>query len=289
MIQEIPSPAKQGHIFTGWVIESTGEPFYQSTPITQDLTVKATYEAMESTEEVHIDSFALTDQQPDLSFDITSSGMTADQVKGALTLSIKDNTDPVELAVTDDGDGTFTVKAKDGFTPGASYEMTLGEGMTFTGKDSRYKKVAFTIHKEEVDNLKFKDSVIFIEDTENLDYMITDDEGNDIELVEVLDMPIIHDNTVKQYTSGFFQGSTPKGLKAGDIVCIYTGTDPREKDYTKDIDDNGTVAYVRITDKTDYGFKYFEALGEEDIVDLLQIPDSIFLIRLNSCQQVTVQ
>lgn len=275
VIQEIPSPAKQGHIFTGWVIESTGEPFYQSTPITQDLTVKATYEAMESTEEVYIDSFALTDQQPDLSFDITSSGMTADQVKGALTLSIKDNTDPVELAVTDDGDGTFTVKAKDGFTPGASYEMTLGEGMTFTGKDSRYKKVAFTINKEEVDNLKYKDSVIFIEDTDSLNYMMLDDEGNIVETVEVLDMPIIHDNTVNQYTSGCMANSAVRDLKAGDIVCFYTGTDPREKDYTEDIDDNGTVAYVRITDRTDYGFKYFEALGEEDIVDLLQIPDSI--------------
>ncbi len=275
VMQVIPSPAKQGHIFTGWIIESTGEPFYQSTPIKQDLTVKATYEAIGSTEEVHIDSFALTDQQPDLSFDITASGMTADQVKGALNLSIKDNTDPVELAVTDDGDGTFTVKAKDGFTPGASYEMTLGEGMTFTDKDSRYKKVAFTIHKEEVDNLKFKDSVIFIEDTDSMSYMMLDDQGNIVETVEVLDMPIIHDNTVNQYTSGCMANSAVRDLKAGDIVCFYTGTDPREKDYTEDIDDNGTVAYVRITDKTDYGFKYFEALGEEDIVDLLQIPDSI--------------
>lgn len=280
VIQEIPSPAKKGHVFTGWIVESTGETFYQSNPVTQDLTVKATYEAMESTEEVYIDSFALTDQQPDLSFDITAAGMTAEQVKGALTLTVKDNSDPVELSVTDDGDGTFTVKAIEGFTPGASYEMTLGEGMTFTDKDSRYIKVAFTIHKDESDNLKFKDSVIFIEDTEELAYMMTNEDGIAMQRVEILEMPIIYDETAVQYLTGYTIDDSPyaeitDGLEAGDIVCFYTGTDPRERDYTTNTYENEAAAYVRIVEQITRDTYTFEALGEDDLVDLLKIPDTV--------------
>jgi len=49
----------------------------------------------------------------------------------AITLTPKDGSDPVKLKV--EGTGPYTVSAAEGFTPGASYELTLPKGLNFIG------------------------------------------------------------------------------------------------------------------------------------------------------------
>ena len=135
--KEIPSPAKEDYIFTGWVDEN-GNDFYPLAPVMSDMTLTAVYAPVESNEQVQIDSFALTEQSPDLSFSLSGNFASADEVKSNLIFLAKDGWESVELQVTDNGDGTWTVKAVNGFRPGGSYELTLGDGLTFTDKDARY-------------------------------------------------------------------------------------------------------------------------------------------------------
>ena len=63
IMQEIPSPGKEGEIFIGWKT-ADGADFYQTEPVTGDMTLYAQYVPVESAEQVYIDSFALTDQRP---------------------------------------------------------------------------------------------------------------------------------------------------------------------------------------------------------------------------------
>ena len=165
IMQEIPSPGKDGEIFVGWQKED-GSDFYQTEPVTGDMTLRAVYEPMDPAEQVYIDSFALTDQKTDLEIGITAPGKTAEQVKAAITLLTKDGSDPVDLVVADNGGGRFTVYADGGFRAGGTYEMTLGEGLTFTDRDERYRTVALTFAKEEEDNIAFDPDVVFIQDTD---------------------------------------------------------------------------------------------------------------------------
>jgi len=168
IMQEIPSPGKDGEIFVGWQKED-GTDFYQTEPVTGDMTLRAVYEPMDPAEQVYIDSFALTDQKTDLEIGITAPGKTAEQVKAAITLLTKDGSDPVDLVVADNG-GSFTVHADGGFRAGGTYEMTLGEGLTFTDRDERYRTVVLTFAKEEEDNIAFDPDVVFIQDTDEYSY-----------------------------------------------------------------------------------------------------------------------
>lgn len=121
--KDIPSPAKDGYIFTGWVDEE-GNNFYPLAPITDNMVLTAVYEPVESNEQIHIDSFALTDQEEDLTFSLDGDFASADDVKENLTLLAKDGWESVELEVTGSG-GKWTVKAKNGFRPGGSEEPRI--------------------------------------------------------------------------------------------------------------------------------------------------------------------
>ena len=273
--KEIPSPAKEDYIFTGWVDEN-GNDFYPLAPVMSDMTLTAVYAPVESNEEVQIDSFALTDQSPDLSFSLSGNFASADEVKSNLTFLAKDGWESVELQVTDNGDGTWTVKAVNGFRPGGSYELTLQDGLTFTDKDARYRTVAFTIYQEEEDTLNYNPCVLFYQDTWYLDYNL--DDGT---TVEVLDIPILSNDENTDPITGTFEQVplTTFSPQAGDIVCIYETTDPRERDYTQQDYTDDATAFIRITEVTDgsdYKNRYFfESLNEDDLDEVLWMPDTI--------------
>src|SRR5699024_9806239 len=98
IMQDIPAPAKDGEIFIGWK-KSDGSDFYQSEPVTGNMTLTAAYEPVGPAEEIYIDSFALTEQQTDLEIGVTAPDMSAEQVREAIDLLAKDGSDPVELVV----------------------------------------------------------------------------------------------------------------------------------------------------------------------------------------------
>ncbi len=280
--QEIPSPGKEGEVFIGWQKED-GADFYQTEPVRGDMTLRAVYEPMEPAQQVYIDSFALTDQKTDLEIGITAPGKTAEQVKAAITLLTKDGSDPVDLVVADNGGGGFAVHADGGFRAGGTYEMTLGDGLTFTDRDARYRTVALTFAKEEEDTIEFDPDVVFIQDTDDYSYYINVPDSNR-EFVPVLDIPIYADGSA-EVTTGSMQITTnpiPEDipafdtyLEAGDIVCVYENVDPRERDYTQDLYEDDSVAYIRVTSVSVPWAFQFESLSEEDMDEVVFMPDTI--------------
>ena len=114
----------------------------------------------------------MLDQSPNLSFEIQKISDNAGDVYESTVLTVMDGTDPVELDITDNGNATFTVKAKGGFREGSSYRLTLGEGYIFDGKAESVRTANFNIEKDEVYNLVLNDDIIYIQDTDEISYKI---------------------------------------------------------------------------------------------------------------------
>lgn len=166
----------------------------------------------------------------------------------------------------DNGDGTFTVYAPEGFSEGASYELTLGDGLTFVEKDAMFRTAYFIIEKAEANNLKYNPDMIFIQDTEEMQYTI------DGQMVDVLQTALLSNDEGAEPITGSFPKSTAD-LDAGDVVCIYQTEDPRDRDYTTNNYENDAMAFIEITGVD--GEKYqFRSLNEENAEKVLAMPDS---------------
>lgn len=262
---ELPTPAKDDYVFVNWTMEN-GETYYPLTEVVSaDMTLTAVYEPVESKEQLNITSFSLDNQKPDVSFAVTGLS-SIDDVKANITVLPKDGSDPVPVDVSDNGDGTFRVYAPDGFNAGASYELTLGDGLTFVDKDAMFRTAYFIIEKAEADNLKYNPDMIFIKDTEEMKYTIGGEE------VDVLQSALLSNDEGTDSIEGSFPMSTQK-LEQGDIVCIYQTEDPRNRDYTQDDYENDAMAFIEITG-VDGDTYQFQSLDEEDSEEVLAMPDS---------------
>ena len=277
------------------MVKESGQTFYQSEPVTSDLTLTATYQAIEPTEQLYIDSFALTEQDPALELRVSAPGMMAEQVKAALTLLTKDGSDPVELIVTAQGGNLFGVKADGGFRPGGTYELTIGDGLTFAKEDGSlyedyYRTVALTFTKQEEDTIQFSDDVIFLQHIDTYHYYLDPTASYpDGRSLTVLEIPIYASGeaeitTGRISTIDFDSPLSNLDLQVGDVVCVYETVDPRNRDYTQDLYEDDAIAYIRITDievggieggYTTPSFYYFESLGEEDLDEVVLLPDTI--------------
>ncbi len=264
---EIPNPAKDGYIFVQWVKEDGSVYYPHSDVVEADMTLTATYEEMEPNQELNITSFSLKDQPTDVSFTVQGSVSTADEVKALFTLMPKDGSDPVAVEVRDNQDGTFTIYAPGGFNPGASYELTLADGLNFADKESMFRTAYFMIHKDEVDNLQYNPDLIFIQDTDEMNYTVNG------ETVPVLESALVSNDESQAPIQGSFT-MTGGSLPAGDMVCIYENTDPRDRDYTQDAYWHDAVAYIRITEVNGTTYQ-FESLNEEDTQQVLAMPATI--------------
>ena len=268
--RDIPSAVKNDAIFIGWK-KSDGSVFYKGDKVKGDITLVATYQEMDKNESVlHIDSYAITDQEPDISFDVIGDYASVQEVKENITLIPKDGKAPVEIEVKKNSKGSFNIGAKEGFTPGGAYALTLKQGLDFCDKEPTIRTVNFTIIKEEKDDLFYNEDLIFIKDTDEMTYSI---EGNS-EMLAVLEVALLvtdssSDNTVK----GSFNMSH-RTLNVGDIVCIYENVDPRERDYTQNTYEDDSVAYIRIAGVEENTY-FFENLDNEDLDDVFMMPDSI--------------
>ncbi len=264
---EIPAPAKDNYIFVNWTLED-GSTYYPLTEIVSgDIKLKAVYEPVPYKEQLNITSFSLEDQNPDVSFDIVGNFESVADVKANITVLPKDGSEPVEVEVEANGDGTFKVYAPDGFNEGASYELTLGDGLYFKDKEEMFRTAYFIIAKGKVDTLQYDDDVIFIQDTPEMKYSISG------KTVDVLETALLSNDESKNAITGNFEMSGQK-LEEGDIVCIYETTDPRNRDYTKSDYQDDAMAFISITAVSGSTYS-FESLNEEDADEVLAMPDSI--------------
>ncbi len=236
-------------------------PFYSDDPVTGNTDVYAKYQKMGSTEELNLTSFAQMDQSPEISFNIKKvSGNIASSE--AVTLAVKDGSDPVMLDISDvDGDGIYTVSAPQGYNEGCSYELTLADGWVFDGKEESIRTAAFSIAMDEVENLQMNDDILYIKDTDTLTYNV----GG--KTYDVLTSDQVTDD------GGTFVYDLASTLKTDDILCIYVGVKPTERDTKKGSELLDPATYVKVS-KINGNTVIFAGLDENDQYELYNTPDN---------------
>lgn len=274
-LESLPAPYKDNSIFLGWYTDSGYKnKFTEKTSVYSNLTLYAKYSGIEIEEEFFEDSFTLVDQDPSLSFVINSkdTSVPADSVKNGLTLTIEDGSEAVNLIVTGNN-GTYELSASEGFIEGATYTLTLDDSrLSFKDKDSNIRKCSFTIAKEEIYNITFNEEMIYIPSSE-----ITDITMNGTRIDE-LSVPIV--SMSSEYSgdftaSGAFIYHGSRDLKAGDVLCIYSGNLPQVPEAGGDdshyMDDN--IAYITVDKVTGSVENQTVYYADADARDVLFIPD----------------
>lgn len=241
-------------------------PFYAENPVTENMKVYAKYQEMGSTEELNFTSFAQMDQSPDISFRIKRvSGNISPE--SAAALIVKDGSDPVVLEITGpDAEGFYTVKAPEGFRRGSSYELTLAEGWVFDGKDETIRTAAFSIAMEEVAKMRMNDAIIYIKDTDTIDYEVDGNIYAELTTNEVTDLG-------GEINYGASDVSQFTDIEYDDILCVYVGVHPLERDPKTSEENMAPSVYVKVTGIKD-GTVSFAALEKDDQVRMYDIPDN---------------
>ena len=241
------------------------QPFYAENPVTSDMKVYAKYEDMGTGETLNFTSFAQMDQQADISFEIIGDG----DPNQAVTLEVMDGSDPVELTFTETADG-YKFYAPEGFNEGCSYQLHLADGWYFKDKDDTIRTASFSIYKEQVENLRMNDDIVYVKDTDAIDYLV----GG--QSYDMLTSELITEQ------GGSFNFSDA-AIDVGDIICIYTGTHPEQRGMNADTLD---PAYYVVAKAISGSTVTFTALGENDFLKLYNIPDN-FPIKVDALPTVT--
>ena len=262
---EVPSVAKSSKdnaILEGYYLDQNFTvPFYAEEPVLSSMNVYAKYAELGSTEELNLTSFAQMDQSPDLSFEIVKTSGEVNPANAA-ELIVKDGSDPVSIRIADDnGDGVYTVNAPEGFHEGCSYELTLADGWCFKDKEETIRTASFSILMEEVENLQMNDDIIYIQDTDALTYTV------DGIVYDVLTSDTVEEN------GGSFAYDSAAGLNPGDILCIYVGIKPTERNPKNGSELLDPAVYVKVTGVND-NIVTFAPLDSEDQTELYNIPDN---------------
>lgn len=268
-LRELPSKdksKKDNAILEGYYTdkEYTNE-FYSEDKVTDNINVYAKYREMGGKEELNITSFAQMDQNPNITFNIKrASGEIAPEE--AATLIVKDGSDNVELKIEDaDGDGIFTVSAPKGFNEGCSYELNLAEGWVFDGKEETIRTASFSIAMQEVENLEMNDDIKYIKDTDEISYTV------DGENYDVLTSDQVNAN------GGYFEYDNASKLKKDDIICLYVGVKPTDREANNGSELVDPAVYVKVA-SVDENKVIFGALDESDQAKIYNMPDNFPLV-----------
>ena len=232
-------------IFEGYYVDpQCTEPFYSESPITEDTNVYAKYSELPGSE-LTVTSFAQMDLEANASFTVIGSGDPDD-----IVLISKDGSDPVALAITPTSGG-YSIAAAEGFTPGASYELTIPEGLNFVGSTGEtlpetVRTASFSIVKEEVEKLGMSEHTRFVQ----------------------------HDDPASLQAGS---AVTVAGASVGDLICFYHTTSPEDRDYTAEsyMDDPETWFKVASVDGNTVTLAKMEAADGERLYD---VPDNFPVI-----------
>ncbi len=267
-LREVPSvekSSKEGAVLVGYYYdEEFTQPFRGENQVFDHINVYAKYQEIETPEELTVRTYTQMDQDPDLSFVICRSSDPvsgeAGNARAAAAVSSKDGSDQVAIEAEDNGDGTYTVYAPEGFREGCSYELTLADGWVFDGKEPSIRTASFSIAMEEVENLRMGEDIIYIADTAQMDYTVDGEE-----------YPVLTSDVMELLQDG--EGSFPcdEDVEEGDVLCIYTGVHPEEREMNAEL--LAPAIYVRVTDVDD-GEIFFAAMDEAAQRELYEVPDN---------------
>ena len=267
-LKEMPSvekSSKEGAVLMGYFYDKEfTKPFYAGEPVYENVDVYAQYSETEVPETLTVRTFTTVDASNDFVLTIERSSAPvageSELARAAASLQSTDGSDPVVIEAQDNGDGTYDIYAPDGYRDGCGYELTLADGWVFAGREPTIRTASFTIFMEEVENLRMGDDIIYVEDTATMDYTV-DGES----------YPILNSDVMELVGEG--EGSFPYDgtVEEGDVLCVYTGKHPEEREKNGDLLE--PAMYVMVTD-VEGGTVYFAALDNEAQLNLYEVPDN---------------
>ena len=243
----LPVPNKADSIFLGWYTDNNSfeQAVTKDTPVISALTLYARYAGVGATEGADQDpSVSAVDRESGFEIQVASpeTGMSADAVKAALQLKVVDDTPFAGLSVSGSG-GAYTVTATDGYTPGSSYKLTLTDpALTFVGETESVRTYCFTIKKQAVANVQLAPSVIEIPAGDISNMTVNGAQALSLSVP----LATTEGGLSDPGAGGTFTYTGPVALKVGDLLAIYEGTPPHQRNATADYSDQ-PVAYVEVT------------------------------------------
>jgi uncharacterized repeat protein (TIGR02543 family) len=252
-LNKLPVPMRNGFIFQGWYRDSgLTRIFADGSTVNANTMLYAKYVENISDAVQSIPSVTLLDQAPNFTIHVLAANdMTLAQVEEGMIFESLDNPHFAGIVVKgSSASGDFTVKsaAQDGeFEEGDTYRLTLTDAnLSFEGQDSTTSIFAFSIHKDEVMRVPLNPDMIYIP-FEDVSDMTQNGESIDSPKLSVITTNAGDNGTNQGYASiiGTFEYDGDTVIKVGDIVAIYKGTRPDERELDNNRD--GDVAYIRIT------------------------------------------
>ncbi len=306
-VPAVEKTSRADAVFEGWYLdEDFTEHFYADAPVKQSTKVYARYTELQEPE-VNVDSFTRLDLGADASFALVCTleptvpepapepkpdpedseqppdggeeasepvdpGFSVNperiaELLGAVKLTPKDGSATVPLAIEPGENDTLLIAADGGFKEGASYELTLPEGLSFLNEQGetmpdKIRTVSFTIHKDEVAKIAMNEDITYIQDTDGIDYII----GS--KTFDVLTPALVPAD------EGTFTGYTESGeLADGDILCFYKETAPADRDYKENAYVDDPEVYAKVTGVVGNTVS-FTALTDEDSASMYEVPDN---------------
>ncbi|WP_179218642.1 InlB B-repeat-containing protein [Saccharibacillus sp. O23] len=279
-LNNLPVPMKEGFIFQGWFADKELTLiFANGSALTADTKLYAKY--TDSVEKVvqNTPSYAALDVSPSLTITIqdVSGKLTASEVQAGMTFVNTANSNSADSGITvTGGNGTFTVAsaAEDGkFVEGNTYELTLkSDDLRFEGQDASTKVYSFSVAKQKALEVTLNPKMIYLP-FGDLAEMIVDGAQVDSPSISVMT------TTVGENADTFVEANSASGkfvyekgeteIKVGDTVAIYKGIRPDLRTVDTTGEDNGDIAYVRITAVDGHTYTY----GRADSKEVLLRPD----------------
>ena len=285
-LTDISAPYVDEKIFLGWYYDkSFTQKISEEDVLLKNISLYGNYcESLPLPESGSSNYLGEVDVAPDFEIIVNANSTTVSvsDVREALKLSnisSPSRTDESnalekdELIITALSGGRFSVKAKNGYQEGATYELAIVESakvpdLVYEGQTTDVVYYNFTVKKEEVMNLSLDGDVIYLPASA----LSEADAANILAYTGLYTAVVDPETNETQYqatnTSGTF---TYEGREfvAGDIIAVYEGTRPDRRDLNSPLDQG--VAYIEITKAEGSNYEYKSA----DSTDVLFIPDII--------------
>jgi len=279
LISTLQKPYWAEHIFVGWCYDAAlKQPVASTDKVTGNMTLYANWLEQVPLDTVDAVNFAsAVDVSTDFAITVLSAdpNMTADDVLAALDAD--DLTDPnaKDIITVSGTTGAFTVKGNGGFKEGYSYRIALlSDKLTFKDEDASARQYNFTVHRDEVMNLTTQSDIKYLplskvsnivnngQSVDSLDISLYQTDGENVTLTEL--------------STGTFNYTGDTTVKVGDIVCVYEGEIPTNRDENTPKSELGDMAYLEITAVSGNTYTYESAEAEEVLFtpDVLPMPEA---------------
>ncbi len=286
-VKSMPQTGKAGKTLVGWYKDKGfTEEFFGENPVTEDLVVYAKYEdtmTLTDTEEYAPSFFSLEELEKEFVFKISvPSSESLEALQENVSVSALVETDNVKLLFnlisTEGGKSVYEVSAEGGYKLSASYKVVLNdESYVFlrddgTAHENSIRELNLLIKNgEEQNNIAYSEDVAFIKSSDIKNFKVNEDSSLGIENFDSPALVVDEDGSqsAADKVTGSFNYSGGNTLKVGQIITIYTDSDPR-------IDMNAQSSFVKIT-AIDGSLVEFSSLEIEDTGKLYKVPATIMI------------